>query len=260
MHPILGPWLRLLPTVRALRHGATLGGLFLAGAGCGALLLSLWLSRTAPAWWRSVSPEDPRTIQRAEAVEQGVMNHAAMQRPAPAPGEPGTVWTVALSAADANAWLNVRLPKWLANREEPVPWPAELDELQVEFEGGAVHVGARVRASGSQRVLSATLVPRVEPDGSLWVPARAVSVGRLAVPAGWVLGEARARARARVPEALRQMPEAAAMFLAFEGRAPLVSNAVLRLGDGRRVRLLDLRARDGRLEITCRTEAPETSG
>ncbi|NJM92443.1 MAG: hypothetical protein HC861_07295 [Rhodospirillaceae bacterium] len=52
-------------------------------------------------------------------------------------------WTVAISAAQANAWINVKLPRWLINRR--LGWPERLAEAQVEFSGGQVSLGARSR-------------------------------------------------------------------------------------------------------------------
>ena len=99
-----------------------------------------------------------------------------------------------------------------------------------------------------------TLDPQIREDGSLWMPARWVSVGRLAVPGDWVIDHADRRRDQFIPEDLKDLPETAAMFRAFAGEAPIATDAVVTLGDGRVVRLLEMRPADGRLELTCRTE------
>jgi hypothetical protein len=225
-------------------------------------LLSWALIQEVPVWWRIVRKDDPKTAETALVVENSVWNQIYLSRettPAADAAEraaPGTEWTVSLKASDANAWLNARLPMWLANQHEKSPWPKELEEVQVDFGEGRIRVGARVVQAGQDRVLSATLEPDLRADGTLWMPASWISIGRLAVPADWVLQQAEQRKAEFMPAELRDLPETVAAFRGFAGRAPIVENAVIRLEDGRRVRLLKLRPVNGRLEITCRTERP----
>ena len=54
--------------------------------------------------------------------------------------------------------------------------------------------------------------------------------------------------------ALSPRPEFRALVGALTGEAPLFLEPVVELSGGRRVRLLGVRARQGYLEITCRTE------
>ena len=61
------------------------------------------------------------------------------------------VWTFELSSAEVNAWLNVRLPKWLANQKDEFRWPADVSDVQVEFHNDLITLGARVRASVAVR-------------------------------------------------------------------------------------------------------------
>jgi hypothetical protein len=250
---------RVWPRFRRWTVGA---GLALAALVTVAGLLGWALVQESPVWWRTVRRDDPRTAETALLVENSVWNQIHHRRAAggppggdPAPEvAPGAEWTVSLKASDANAWLNARLPLWLANQHEEAPWPKELAEVQVDFGDGLIRVGARVNSAGQDRVLSATLLPDLRDDGTLWLPATWISIGRLAVPADWLLEQAEQHQSDFIPPELRQLPETLAMFRGFAGAAPMVQNAVIKLEDGRRVRLLKLRPVNGRLEITCRTE------
>lgn len=236
-------------------------GLLIVGAVSAAFLLAVGLTGRAPAWWRSIDPSNPATLRTGTDLEAALVEEFSRVRPAAAdlsPSQPGPWrsedWAFSIPASDANAWLNARLPKWLANRATPVTLPPELVQLQVEFDQGLVHVGALVRHGDASRILSATLVPRLAADGSLWFTATWLQAGRLPVPAGWILQRAADPKRDYLPERLRRLPETVAMLRAFAGEIPIIHTPVVSLGDGRRVRLLSLAARDGRLEVHCRTE------
>lgn len=215
------------------------------------------LSRESPAWWRTVRRDDPATIEVARHVEDALTRLLTRGRPMEPADEPGEwqsePWSFRVHAGEANAWLNVRLRMWLANRDEAFAWPEELGEVQVDFHDGKVRLGASVRIGGRDQIISATLDPRLA-EGSLYTPAEWVSVGRLAVPASWVLEAAGPDAGGYVPRKLRGLPETDAMFQAFLGAAPMFRNAVIKLGDGRRVRVLDIRPDAGALVVRCRTE------
>lgn len=252
MSPIRGPQNR--KRARLLILGAS--ALLVAGVTCG-VALAMTLADQAPVWWRTVRRDDPKTVARGIEVENRTGNLIYRVRPADAAiadRYQSEVWTVNLSAAEANAWLNARLPGWLASQWEENVWPSEMSEVQVEFRDGLVAVGALITLGGRQRYLTATIEPQIREDGSLWLPARWVSIGRLAAPGDWVVDYAGRRREQFVPEDLKDLPETAAMFSAFAGEAPMVQDAVVTLGDGRIVRLLSMTPANGRLELVCRTE------
>jgi hypothetical protein len=237
------------------------GGLAVVALGSIGALAALALIRESPDWWRTVRRDDPRTIQAAQGIEDRVFNGLYAARPTDPAFVPETQgqwrsepWTIRVEAADANAWLNVRLPKWLANREEGFRWPDEISEIQVDFDRGALRIGARITMGGQEQVVSATVEPQLNTDGSLSAPATWVHVGRLAVPASWVLEHTEQNAARYMPKSVAKLPETEAMLKAFLGQLPLVRNAVMRLGDGRRVRILSVEAKDGALVLTCQTE------
>jgi hypothetical protein len=222
-----------------------------------AVAMAATLADQAPAWWRSVRGDDPKTLAIGIDVENRTGNTLYKVRPGDAEVAgryQSEVWTVHVSAAEANAWLNARLPGWLRSQWDDQTWPSEMSEVQVEFRDGLIAVGARITVAGRDRYFTATIAPEVREDGSLWMPARWVSVGRLAVPGDWVIDHADRRRDQFVPDELKDLPETAAMFRAFAGEAAMAQDAVVTLGDGRVVRLLAMRPEDGRLELTCRTE------
>ncbi len=124
------------------------------------VLLSIGMVRMAPAWWRTTHPDDPATIQTAEDIENDVVNVIYEVREAPT-----ETWTVVLRAPDANAWLNTRLTQWLTNADAEFVWPEELNDLQVEFDAGLIHLGVRIDDGEKSQILSATLRPEFDDEG-----------------------------------------------------------------------------------------------
>jgi hypothetical protein len=233
--------------------------LALAAVATVAVVTGVLLMSAKPSWWRPIDAADPRTVATGRQTEDLVSNRLYAVRPTEpgfVPATPGAwrseVWTVRISAAEATAWLNTRLRAWLANRYPKFRWPEEITELQVDFADRRVRVGARVTLGGRDQFLSATLTPSIAPDGSVSLPASTVSVGRLPIPASWVIDPG--SGTSYMPASLRDQPETAAMLGAFAGRRPLARDAVLRLVDGRRVRVLAVEASGGALTLTCRTE------
>lgn len=222
----------------------------------GAALLTLIataLTRMAPVWWRTVLREDPATVTLARATENRLTTLVYEKKPPP-DGRPPDTWTIEIDDQAANAWLNVRLPKWLASQRDQFHWPRDMTDLQVAFHHNQITIGARVRAGDRLQVLTATVAPRVDELGRLWIPASAVSLGRLDIPGPWVVRAVRARAMDYIPPALRNLPETAQLVRAFEGDQSILNTAAIRLGDGRRVRVIAIEAHQGVLRLTCTTE------
>ncbi len=266
-HGVRGRRVRTLRAWRRVRLIAVTAAVALIAGACVLVLAGWAMVRGSPTWWRQIDPDDPRTIAWAETVHRAVGQHLTERRTGDqahaasyVPESGGSrwqsePWRVSLEPQDANAWLNVELPRWLNATGDGTGWPKAFSQLQVEFRDGHLYIGVRVEADGRSQVLSASLRPEVREDGSLWVPADWVHVGRLPVPAAWVLGEAEQRLPDLVPDELRRLPETRAMLRAFAGEHAIVQEPVVRLPDDRYVRLLSIRSRNGRLEVTCRTEA-----
>lgn len=216
------------------------------------VLIAIGLVRMSPTWWRTTNPDDPATIQTAEDIENDIVNVIYEVRETPA-----ETWAVVLRAPDANAWLNTRFEQWLTNADAEFIWPEEIGDIQVEFDEGLIHIGVQVDSNEKSQVLSATLRPEFGDDGSLWVRAESAFVGRLPIPADWVVGRADAHWPDVLPARLLEEPLTQSVLGALIGRAPLAADPVFDLGDGRRVRLLALIPEQGKLRITCRTEFEE---
>lgn len=256
--PLMPSPIRSMLTSTRFKKAVLCVGVIFVLAGSGLAAAGVALTRAVPVWWRAVSKEDPQTIQVAESLENEAISELSLIRQTD-PTYDGSgpwrsdAWEMELQAAEANAWLNARLPKWLANRQQ-VQWPDEVREVQVEFRSDQIMVGARVGSDGQDHILSVTLEPELAADGSIWMRARWVHIGRLAIPASWVLSKTDTNSRGYLPDRLRQWPETVDMLRAFAGQMPLREDSLLGLGDGRCVRLLDVVPQHGRLVLTCRTE------
>lgn len=204
----------------------------------------------APAWWKPPNPADPRTLEAARAVENGVTT-LLHQRHAPE-----QTWTMSLSSEDANAWLAARLKEWVANQDGSWVWPAELSSLQVEFRDGQVTLGVGLMYRGAVRVVSLSVSPRMDEAGALWLPATSVAIGKLSVPVSWALSGKESLLREYLPIDAATNAGATRVFDALAGKGPISSRPTMKLSDGRRVQIVGIRSESGKLLVTCRP-APE---
>ncbi len=216
------------------------------------------LARATPAWWRTVDPDSPKSIETADLLQNALGNQFTAVRPAAAdlkPGEPwrSEPWRFALEVDDANAWLNTSLPRWIDSDPDMPPWPKDILSIQVAFRHGLIFVGIELDRGDDQRqYLAAAVRPELRDDGSLWIPADTILIGRLPIPPEVVLAQAQARVDNILPEELTERGRE--LLRVFRGQKPLAKNPVIRLGDGRQVRVLDITPRNRRLIITCQTE------
>ncbi len=212
------------------------------------------LTTQTPQWWASIDPKDTAVIERAERVENALtsdLSRADRQGVSGDDGWQSETWVIRLTSDEANAWLNARLPRWAENRLEDFQWPSEVQSIQVAFEPGSIRLGASVRLDERERVLSAELTPRVDDDGSVWLDVGWMYLGRLPLPAGWLLG---ADLFNIAPESIADDPGFASLARGLAGKQAIVREPVIRLGDGRRVRIVSMELREGELVLTCRTE------
>src|SRR5690606_24996937 len=140
------------------------------------------LMREEPGWWR-VMPPLAVTEVTGNRVQNELTTLITSTRPL---GEDGhsVPWGMASNSEQANAWLNTKLRDWVRSRgianeeyeprlpeEEgagnasrkaaPEAWIDQIREVQVDFNGRRIAIGARILHDGSERVFSATLVPQV---------------------------------------------------------------------------------------------------
>lgn len=260
--------LRSMPRDR-VRLCLAAAGIAMTSAACSAVFLTIALAQEAPTWWHRRDWRTPEVSRTAEALENWLVSsvyharldaHRAPGQSLPPDAAPTfdkpVTWTIPVSSSDANAWLNSRLPRWIRHESETFQWPEQIEELQVEFRDDKILVGVKVRYAESTQFLSATLRPAIrESDGSLWMPAQTVSIGRVRLPASWFLSpQPTALAQEQIPEELRELPETQSLAAVFSGQIPVAQKPIIKLADGRRVRLLNLTSRDGTLQVTCRTE------
>ncbi len=174
----------------------------------------------SPPWWHPPASSDPERLRRAEALEQGLAAEGSRVR-----GAEASAWNIRILEEDANAWLALRLPRWLAH-DRDLPWPADVACVQVHFRApDLVDVG--VQRGGRVEVGSFRLSLE---GGRLKVELTGGGVGRLRIPLG------------RLVDPAQFLPELA---------APVDSE--VRLVDGRRVRVEDLECLDGELRLSLRT-------
>lgn len=211
------------------------------------------LTKASPAWWRSVRPSDPAVIEAARRFEEAVVSQLHAVRADSGAGDGAyrsEPWSVGLSPADINAWLNVRFPRWIEGRAGIDDWPAEVSQIQVAFDGALIHVGAMVTHEGRSRVVSATVEATIDDEGRLWLVAERVRLGRLGVPAGWLLNELESGELIQIDDDV----DVAVLVAILRGDRPAVEEPTHRLSDGRSVRLIAMRAARGRLGVMCQTE------
>ncbi|MEO0483472.1 MAG: hypothetical protein AAF138_07580 [Planctomycetota bacterium] len=221
-------------------------------------------ARRAPTWWGSGPASTVTQLdaeRTGEAIEHGITRvlYSSSRPTDPAwGGSDGTwrsvPWGVTLEAADANAWLATRLPKWMASGSDPMPWPDDASPPRIAFEEGVLRLGVEFATEHGERVFSATVRPYVGVDGGLWLPAETLHVGRVPIPASWLLNRAEAERHEFVPEEWADRPETRALFDIFAGVRPVLYDPVFRLDGGRRVRVLGVSSEGGRVLVTCRTE------
>ncbi len=199
-----------------------------------------------PAWWPGVDPGSPEVIAEAEKLERAFANQVSLVRE-PTDAE-GADWRVRISQKSANAWLAVRLRSWVES--EGGRWPSDIESVRVGFVGRKVTLGARVAGAAGSSVLWVTLTPEVRQDGSVWLRAHGARVGGVPVPGSWVLSGLEREVEKHAPGAT----ESVSLRAVLAGEAPLMVEPVVRLPDGRRVRIVELAAGADGVAMSMRTE------
>jgi len=222
--------------------------------------LAAWrMSLRPPDWYRPPDASDAVVAEFAQDVEYRIIQEAQRIRGPEGLGD----WTLMLDEDQANAWLAARLSPWLGQRTGS-PWPASLGPPQVRLLEGRVDVAVaahrpdtpgepRDAADGPMTVIVARFRPALGDDG-LELGLESFGTGRLTLPVGSISSLAEAIERL-VEEGV--VPDAIAEQL---GRVDELRREVdrpvpptVRLGDGRRVMLRELRLLDGAVELRCTT-------
>lgn len=221
------------------RHGARVlvAAIVLCVVGWGLAMVAWSRAARAPDWWPGLDPTDPAVVAEAEKLERAFANQVSLPR------EGDGDWRVKVGADSANAWLAVRLRVWVEG--EGVAWPDGVEQVRAGFRGDRVALGMRVTGGG---VVWAEFTPEVRRDGSVWLEAHGAWVGTQRVPWSWALDGMERELAIHAPEA------AGTLASVLAGETPLMVEPVVRLPDGRRVRVLELRSVEGGVGVAMRTE------
>lgn len=197
-----------------------------------------------PAWWPEVDSSDAATIEQADHLERAFASQASMVRQNT--DESGADWRVAINQVSANAWLAVRLRGWAADGK--AEWPDAVESIRVGFDDERVTLGVRLLHDSGASVAWLMFTPEVRSDGSVWVESHGARIGGVPVPDSWVISQMESHLGPGKPgePSMRQV---------LAGEAPIAVEPVVHLPDGRDVRILDLHARGGRVELSLRTES-----
>jgi hypothetical protein len=223
------------------------------------------LTLHTPQWFKALDTSD-NTPARAIEFENAVLTEFSKVRPADAertPDQPwrSQPWAVAIDPADLNNWLRHQGPRWASHQaaaNAAPTWPAALQSIRLASQpGNTLRIGALVKESDqTTRFFALRAIPEIRSDG-LWLHTREVEIGELSLSAPWVLDRARRMIGQMVPADVRALPDLETLLDAASGTRPLISQPKVRLADGRKVRILEIRCEENRLILTWQTEAPQ---
>lgn len=201
----------------------------------GMALLALAVAR--PGWWgRAIlTGSAAEHANLAVRLENGLVTTLAET------AADGSAMTLGLSAAEANAWLEHRFPKWLENRGEN--W-ALAGAPRVAFDDGFIRLGAPL-AKDQRRILSLRFHCQAA-GGMLEISETSWAIGRLPIRPEW------AAAYFNAPELNGRLAEVGITLRQALSGESVALPAQFSLGDGRMIEVLGIRPTGGRLEVTCR--------
>ena len=195
------------------------------------------LTRGRPSWWGVVGPDDqdPQLAERLDRPPPPSQTRAPNKsRDPPVPGPSASTPPITPGSAPASP---------VAARRTSASWPEQVQELRVRFDDGRIYVNAR-RSDGGARSSPPRLRPASRPTVRLWLPpahrTRPLAFRHLGPPT-----------RARRFAASTSRPLSIASWVSEEiaelrrrggsstlaGANAVLSNPIVKLPDGRRVRL-----------------------
>lgn len=205
------------------------------------------LTMRTPSWFHSGEMDGAESRRIAQRLENRIITEAYRFRGEPTAGPDGVRrtgedWRLRVTEAEATAWLTARFPEWLANRDPPARVPPGVRDLQAHFGSGRAWIAGRVDES----VYSFSTAVRSN-GGGIWLSGVRAGVGSFWLPASWgglgMLG-------------MIGREESSGAWRIVSGDEPLVAGGLVRLEDGRRVRVLRAAIVSGAIEVDCRTEVP----
>ena len=195
--------------------------------------LIVWrLVAATPSWWNPAEPLAAENASRGEYLENQVVTAFHKVRPAG-----GRLWTLELDANWINAWFATRLPLWAANRN--LSWAHSVSDVNISIEGDRLRLGVRYGPGESGQAYAIECRPILDATGRLTLDNVRLHAGRLPIPLGL--------ASESLAGITRSTPELHAI-LSGQSIEPTV-----RLSDGRRVRLMQMKIEGDRLVLTLET-------
>lgn len=140
------------------------------------VVVVLWvMTMMRPAWYAPPAESDVAAAEMAQQAEFGLVENMQKIR------EPGATWKLRISDDAVNAWLGIRMVKWLAHEGHP-PWPEYLGLPQVHTTPSGMIVAIElVPENGARRVLGLQIDPTIT-DETMQLSVVGGLIGRLPVP------------------------------------------------------------------------------
>jgi hypothetical protein len=204
------------------------------------VIVVLWvMTMLAPSWYTPPAADDAVAADLAQQAEFGLVENLQKIR------EPGEPWRLRISDEAVNAWLGIRMAKWLAHEGHP-PWPEYLGIPQVHTTPSGIIVAIALTSdSGVGRVLGLQVAPEIGEE-SMHLSIVGGLLGRLPIPSppGSLLEMVR--------NAATDGDEASAVAVDY-----LIDGAdfpsVVELVDGRIVQFDDVQLENGAFILVART-------
>ncbi len=205
------------------------------------VIVILWvMTMMTPAWYAPPAADDAPAAELAQKAEFGLVENMQKIR------EPGTIWKLRISDDAVNAWLAIRMAKWLAHEGHP-PWPEYLGIPQIHTTPSGIIMAIELGSdAGASRIVGLQIEPEISMEGTMRLVIVGGLLGRLPVPAP--------------PSSLLQMVRDAATdgdessALAAEYLLDGVDfSALTPLVDGRRVQIDEVQLENGSFVLVVRT-------
>jgi len=145
-------------------------------------LLGWWMLGAEPAAWGDAAEEvDALPDSAAVAAEL----EEAVQRAVTAPMGPGERRVLVVPIEAANAWLEERLPLWLAAQGHALP--EQVGAMRFVSREGVVTGMVLLEHEGHRQLVSADATARMNADGTMTAELLGVRLGRVPIPLGLVV-------------------------------------------------------------------------
>ncbi len=203
--------------------------------------VALWCSLVAaPTYWREVDFTDPGTYQRVEVFAEKLDRALLQERPA------DQVWEMELKQEELRDWVALRMPQWLEDHGVVQGLPPWLHQPMIAFKEGRIILAGLVRYKSISQIVSLTLQPQTGADGEPQFNLAGAAGGRLPLPTGDLFNKLIAKYGSI--EAAEEAAFVEAQTVLNQVQLPCVD-----LGDGRKVRIVDIDLRSCSAVLKCRT-------